>query len=345
MNVLTRWRRSATAIAVAGAVVPLAIVAASPATASAAPLRTATTTSYNNTTFLQDDLGLPTSDTNPVIQPVTYDNFQWLLQQPGNYAFLIGDPAEDQNFATRAQEVEATAKTDGVHTIYWFDPNLSGGGTLTSQVGATEVGSTFEPNLDIRNPSAVGELPSTTSTPTGTYAVSAATQAIYGDAWENLVAQGLGDGVSVDLYEPDTESSQIKAALVGNSATPVVVTNGTVSTTLSPGTNETFDQGATTATPSSSLNDYGTNAGYSTEISNGALNANGGALYDYSSGTAPADATNTNSVFFIYNKANTVNVSGTAEPEKILNWIDLDNESTAANLEADVDYGSRQRGS
>jgi hypothetical protein len=336
VNVFTRWRRSATALAVAGAVVPLAIVAASPATAGAAPVRTATATSYTDTTFLQHDLGLPTTDTSPVIQSVTYDRFQWLLQQSGNYAFLIGDPAEDANFATETQEVEATAKTDGVQTVYWFDPNLSGGGTLTSQVGATEVGSIFEPNLDIRNPSEVGELPSTTSTPTGTYAVSAATQAIYGNAWDNLVAQGLGDGVSVDLYEPDTESSQIKAALVGSTATPITATNGTVSTTLSPGTNETFYQGATTATPSSSFNDYGTNAGYSTEISNEAPNVNGGALYDYSSGTAPADATSTNSVFFTYNNANTVSVSGTPEPQKILNWINLDTESSPANLEADV---------
>jgi Bacterial Ig-like domain (group 3) len=323
-------------MAVAGAVVPLAIVAASPATVSAAPIRTATTTSYNDAVYLQHELGLPTTDTSPVIQSVTYDRFQWLLQQSGNYAFLIGDPAEDANFATEAQEVEATAETDGVHTIYWFDPNLSGGGTLTSQVGATEVGSIYEPNLDIRNPSEVGELPSTTSTPTGTYAVSAATQAIYGNAWDNLVAQGLGDGISVDLYEPDTESSQIKAALVGSSATPVTVANGSVNTTLSPGTNETFDQGATAATPTSSFNDYGANAGYSTEISNGAPNVNGGALYDYSSGTAPADATSTNSVFFTYNNANTVNVSGTPEPQKILNWINLDTESSAANLEADL---------
>jgi Bacterial Ig-like domain (group 3) len=338
VNVFSRWRRSAAALAVAGAAVPLAMAASSPASAgAAAPVRTAITTNYTNTTFLQDDLGLPTSDTSPVIQSVTYDNFQWLLQQPGNFAFLIGDPAEDPNFATEAQEVESTAKTDGVHTVYWFDPNLSGGGLVTS--AGTTVGSNHEPNLDIRNPSSVGLVPS--SSP-ASYAVSPATQTAYGNAWDNLIAQYLGDGVSIDLYEPDTESALVKAALVGSSATPVVVNNGTagspINVTLSPGTNETYWQGASAATPSSSFNDYGTNAGYSTELSNGSPNVNGGALYDYSSGTAPTDATNpaTGSVFFTYNNANTESVSGTPEPQKILNWINLDSETSPANLDGDV---------
>ncbi|MFO7244486.1 MAG: hypothetical protein DIU73_006345, partial [Actinomycetes bacterium] len=40
-------------------------------------------------TYLQDTLRVP-ADT--VIETVTYDRFQWLLQQPGQFAFLIGNP-------------------------------------------------------------------------------------------------------------------------------------------------------------------------------------------------------------------------------------------------------------
>ena len=103
-------------LAAAAAVVPLA------ATASAAP----TAADYTHATYLQHALGLPATNTNPVIESVTYDRFQWLLQQPGNFAFLIGDPALDPTFAARAQDVEAAAKAAGVKQVYWFDPNLSG---------------------------------------------------------------------------------------------------------------------------------------------------------------------------------------------------------------------------
>jgi Bacterial Ig-like domain (group 3) len=183
-------------MAVAGAVVPLAIVAASPATASAAPVRTAVTSSYTDTTFLQDDLGLPTSDTNPVIESVTYDRFQWLLQQSGNFAFLVGDPAEDANFKARAQDVEAAAKAAGVKKVYWFDPNLSGGnGTAT---GTTVGTSTHEPNLDIRNPA-------------GILSLSPASETTYGYAWLNVVGQYLGNGVTATPASQGTENATVTA--------------------------------------------------------------------------------------------------------------------------------------
>ena len=113
---------------------------------SAAPVRTATTTNYTHATFLQHALGLPASDTNPAIESVTYDRLQWLLQQPGKFAFLIGDPATDPTFAARAQDVEATAKAKGVKKVYWFNPNLS---------GSAVVGTITEPALDIRNTAAI----------------------------------------------------------------------------------------------------------------------------------------------------------------------------------------------
>jgi hypothetical protein len=345
-------RRSRNVLATVAVMTPLAFVTASQASASASILRTATTTSYNNTTFLQDELGLPTTDTSPAIQPVTYDNFQWLLQQSGNYAFLVGDPATDANFKTEAQEVETTAEADGVSTIYWFDPNQSGGGFFTTAAHATtagainggtnpgtvgtEVGTTFEPNLDIRDPAALGEIPSTTSTLTGIYAVTPAAQQSYAYSWYNLVSQYLGDGAAEYLTGVDTESAKVNNVELGSNTQSINIgtTASPINVTLGGGTSyiDNPTTGAIVAT--SDANDYGTNAGYSTELSNGVANTSGGALYDYTSGSQPGDVTD--SFFFTYNKANTVTVSSTAEPEKITNWVNLDTESSSTNLTADV---------
>ncbi|HEX3615240.1 MAG TPA: Ig-like domain-containing protein [Solirubrobacteraceae bacterium] len=295
MNVPRRWRRPRNALATLAVVTPLALVAGSQASAGASILRTAQTTSYNTATFLQDDLGFSSSDTSPVIQPVTYDNFQWLLQQSGNSAFLVGDPGEDANFAAEAQQVEASAEADGVKEIYWFDPNLSGG-TATS--AGTTVGGAVggnnkvidEPNLDIRVPANVGAL----NTAPVTYALNSTAQGAYGASWYWLVSQYLGDGVTATQTSPDTESATVS---------PSSVTLGV----------------------SAAINDSGNTAGDSTEIVNGATNTSGGALYDYTSGSAPA--TVSDSYFFVYNGAN--KVSGTSNAEKIVNWVDLDSEFAA----------------
>jgi thiol-disulfide isomerase/thioredoxin len=175
--------RSAGALA-AAAVVSLAATQA----AGAAPSRTATTTNYTNTTYLQHALGLPTSDTAPAIESVTYDRFQWLLQQPGDFAILIGDPATDASFADRAQDVEVAAKAAGAKKVYWFDPNLSGNAV---------VGTTTEPNLDIRNPAGI------------TSVETAATRTTYGNAWLNLVGKYLGNGVTVTQNDLNEESATV----------------------------------------------------------------------------------------------------------------------------------------
>ncbi|WCB92466.1 hypothetical protein DSM104299_01162 [Baekduia alba] len=175
--------RSAGALAAAAAIVSLAAAQA----AGAAPARTATTTSYTDATYLQHALGLPAGDTDPAIEPVTYDRFQWLLQQSGNFAVLIGDPAEDASFAARAQDVEASAKAAGVKAVYWFDPNLSG----NAQVGATT-----EPNLDIRNPA-------------GITSIAAESRAKYGDAWSNLVGLYLGNGLHVVQNDLNSEEATV----------------------------------------------------------------------------------------------------------------------------------------
>lgn len=169
MKAFNRWKRSA---AVLAAVAPLAFAATD--ARAAAPLRTATTTDYTTARFLQETLGLP-SAADHVIEPVTYDHFQWLLQQPGQFAVLIGDPALDPSFAARARDVEATAKANGVERVYWFDPNLS---------GSVRVGDVVEPALDIRDATAITQID-----PLG--------RAHYRNAWLNLVGRFLGNGVGL----------------------------------------------------------------------------------------------------------------------------------------------------
>lgn len=128
--------------------------------ASAAPSRTAATSV--DRTYLQDALGV---GENTVIETVTYDRFQWLLRQPGQFAFLIGT-SSDPAFAAQAQQADTAARAAGVAKVYWFDPNLSGyQGTR---------------NLDIRNPSGIN--------------LGAASQAIYGRIWTNILGQHLGNG-------------------------------------------------------------------------------------------------------------------------------------------------------
>lgn len=183
MKVFNRWTRSA---AVLAAIVPFAAAATS---ASAAPVRTATTTDYTTTDYLKDALGLPGSEVDPAIEPVTYDHFQWLLQQPGRYAVLIGDPATDARFAARAQDVEVAADAAGVERVYWFNPNLSGN---------ARIGDVTQPNLDIRNPAGITSL-------------SLASQTTYGYAWLNLVGRYLGNGVDTVATNVGADSTRVTA--------------------------------------------------------------------------------------------------------------------------------------
>lgn len=184
MKAFNRWTRSA---AVMAAMVPL--VAAAATNASAAPLRTATTTDYTTADYLQDALGLPSTEIHPAIEPVTYDHFQWLLQQSGNYAVLVGDPATDARFAARAQDVEAAADAARAERVYWFNPNLSGN---------ARVGNVTQPNLDIRNPSGITSL-------------STASQTTFGNAWLNLVGRYLGNGVDTVATNVGADTTRVTA--------------------------------------------------------------------------------------------------------------------------------------
>ncbi|WP_027008025.1 Ig-like domain repeat protein [Conexibacter woesei] len=185
MHITSRWTRAGGALAAAAATLALASVPA----AQAAPERVADTTGYTTTTYLQHALGLPAGDTTPAIEPVTYDRFQWLLQQPGKFAFLIGDPASttDTTFAQRAQDVEAEAKSEGIRKVYWFNPNLSGNAV---------VGTITEPTLDIRDASSIG--------------LASASQTKYDNAWKTLIADYLGNGLSATHTGVNSESAIVR---------------------------------------------------------------------------------------------------------------------------------------
>jgi hypothetical protein len=254
MNLSTLLARSTGVLAAAAAALALAAV----------PASAATSPDYTEASYLQRALGLPASDTNPVIEPVTFDRFQWLLQQPGDHAVLIGDPATDATFAARAQDVEAAAKAAGAKAVSWFNPNLS---------GSAKVDGVTEPALDIRNPAGITQLP-------------AASQAKYGSAWLGLVGSYLGDGVTATWNEPHSEEGTIDA------------TTGTTT-----------------------VNDAGRTPGQSTKVGD----ANGGALYDYTTG---APATVGHSFFFIYNKADA--------DGKVVSWTDLTAQPGSAAAKADV---------
>jgi len=161
MNALSPTRRfaakSAASVVVAGALA----VSAFGAIAWSSPARAATVSV--DATYLSDALGLPT-DT--VVETVTYDRFQWLLQQPGQYAFLIGS-ASDAGFPAKAVQADAAAKAAGAAKIYWYDPNLTG---LTGIQ-----------NLNTRVPSEINLV--------------AASQTIFGNTWKNVLGQYLGNGI------------------------------------------------------------------------------------------------------------------------------------------------------
>lgn len=198
MKVTPRTRLAAGLAAAAVGLAPLAVSAVG-ASAGAVPSRTATT--FTDTSYLADTFGVASTDSAATaalanVETVTYDRFQWLLKQPGQFAFLVGDPA-DTGFKANAVAAAEAAKAAGVKKVYWFDPNLSGG---------AQVGSTTEPGLDLRNPGGITTL-------------SGASQTTYGYAWQSLVAQFLGNGykatVALDptgVLAPTSEGGQLSVA-------------------------------------------------------------------------------------------------------------------------------------
>jgi hypothetical protein len=176
------------------------------ASAAWAPDRTASVAV--DTTYLSGTLGLP-ADT--VIETVTYDRFQWLLKQPGQFAFIIGS-ASDANFAANAVKVDTAAKAAGASKVYWFDPNLTGQGGIKS--------------LDIRN--------------TANINLAANSQTIFGNVWKNVLGQYLGNGIkSVPAASKTTVTITADDTVVNDSVDPIWDYRSTASTTPST-TNDFF---------------------------------------------------------------------------------------------------------
>ncbi|MEN9993338.1 MAG: hypothetical protein RLY83_908 [Actinomycetota bacterium] len=176
--------------------------------ASAAGVATRTASAAVDNTYLSKSLGLPT-DT--VIETVTYDRFQWLLKQPGQFAFLIGS-ASDANFAANAVKVDTAAKAAGAAKVYWFDPNLTG------QTGVK--------SLDIRN--------------TANINLHANSQTIFGNVWKNVLGQHLGNGIkSVPAASKTTVTITADDTVVNDAVDPIWDYSSTAATTPS-STNDFF---------------------------------------------------------------------------------------------------------
>ena len=182
----TTVRRRVTA-ATAGFAVVLGSVAAGGA-AAAAPDRTAETSV--DTTYLSDTLGVQADS---VLDTITADRFQWLLQQPGQFAVVIGSKT-DAAFKLQAQALDAAAKAAGASKVYWFDPNLTG--------------ETGIKNLDTRNTSGINLAP--------------ASQAAFSKIWQNYLAQALGNGIkSVSNEAGNSVTLTADDTVVNDSVDPV----------------------------------------------------------------------------------------------------------------------------
>ena len=86
---------------------------------------------------------------------------------------------------------------------------------------------------------------------------------------------------------------------------------------------------ATVTTSGVPVNDYGSTPTFSTKVGD----TSGGALYDYSSGSAPADVAD--SFFFLYDKDRTV-VDGSPKPGKIAAWTNLSDHADSTSAKAAV---------
>lgn len=142
----------------------LSALVAGGTSAKATNIATRTASAAVDSTYLQSVS--PNLPANNVIETVTYDRFQWLLRQPGQFAYVIGSAA-NAGFADDLVDVDAQARANNVAKVYWFDPNLTG------QTGIK--------NLDVRNASGIN--------------LHANSQTIFGNTWKNLVGRYLGNGI------------------------------------------------------------------------------------------------------------------------------------------------------
>ena len=84
------------------------------------------------------------------------------------------------------------------------------------------------------------------------------------------------------------------------------------------------------------VNDYGKTSNFSTKIGNdGVADPDGGALYDYTGGTTPANVQD--SYFFLYNKDATVTAADSSlKPAKIVAWVNLTKQPSSVSAKASI---------
>lgn len=68
--------------------------------------------------------------THPLLHTVGYAQFRSLLRQQGDFAFIVGNRAQDANFASNERSVEAAAQTAGLAEVYRLNPSGSAAGWL-----------------------------------------------------------------------------------------------------------------------------------------------------------------------------------------------------------------------
>ncbi|WP_038951831.1 Ig-like domain-containing protein [Aeromicrobium massiliense] len=106
------------ALSVAAAVAASGLVAGAPSTAHAAPPSVGASIDYLADVY-------PGLGSDHVVENVTIERFEYLLKQPGRYAFLIGDPGNASTQATIGH-VDDVAQRLGVEKVYTFTPKLDG---------------------------------------------------------------------------------------------------------------------------------------------------------------------------------------------------------------------------
>ncbi|WP_127794484.1 IPT/TIG domain-containing protein [Agromyces sp. LHK192] len=107
---------AAAALAASGLVASLA--APAHAETDAAPAEPA---AIDTLDYLADTYGIEDA----VIETVTFERFEFLLQQEGRFAFLIGGP-DDPTTVETIGTIDEVAKAAGVDAVYTFNPKLDG---------------------------------------------------------------------------------------------------------------------------------------------------------------------------------------------------------------------------
>ena len=116
----TRELRAATAVATALLLVGGSLAGGAAASATEPPQKQSATSDIDYFAAAYPGLGADS-----VFETATFERFEFLLQSPGTYAFLIGGP-DDANTTATIGHIDAVAKAYGVDTVYNFNPKLDG---------------------------------------------------------------------------------------------------------------------------------------------------------------------------------------------------------------------------